>query len=102
MTAVTVLAWGSESQAPLINRAIAAYYRSRQSDPPGTPSGSMTFLGECAGKRYVVIRTLRRDVLGVYRVRNDGVLKRLVRWPADLAAPPTTAALSSSRADPTQ
>jgi hypothetical protein len=35
------------------------------------------------GKRYVVLRNTK-GVLAVYRVRNDGILKGLRRWPAAL------------------
>jgi hypothetical protein len=37
---------------------------------------------EEGGKAYVVLRASGGDVLAVYRVRIDGVLKRLRRWPA--------------------
>lgn len=49
----------------------------------------MTFLGEFKGRRYVVLRSVQQSVLIVYRVRNDGMLKHLVRWPQALgtAAP---------------
>lgn len=36
------------------------------------------------GRRYVVLRDGSIDVRAVYRVRNDGRLKRLKRWPAEV------------------
>lgn len=38
---------------------------------------------EVAGRQYIVLDNVR-GVLAVYRVRNDGRLKRLKRWPAEL------------------
>jgi hypothetical protein len=35
------------------------------------------------GKEYVVLHNVN-GILAVYRVRNDGVLKHLVRWPEEL------------------
>ncbi|MBK9685548.1 MAG: hypothetical protein IPQ21_11585 [Betaproteobacteria bacterium] len=36
------------------------------------------------GRRYVVLRDGSIDICAVYRVRNDGRLKRLKRWPAEV------------------
>jgi hypothetical protein len=47
---------------------------------PAQPSNS-SCVEQIAGKQYVVLRNVN-GVLAVYRVRNDGVLKRLKRWPA--------------------
>jgi hypothetical protein len=35
------------------------------------------------GRRYVVLQNVN-GVLAVYRVRHDGILKRLRRWPKDI------------------
>jgi len=35
--------------------------------------------------RYVVLRNVR-GVMAVYRLRDDGVLTRLKRWPSELAS----------------
>ena len=63
----------------LKRRALATYYRLRYGnfDMPFTPEPQVV---ELDGKRYVVIygNGIRREV---YRVRNDGVLRRLRRWP---------------------
>lgn len=67
----------------LTARAVAAYFRAEGWNPragqPGADSGEI----ERAGKRYVVLRNCN-DILAVYRIRNDGMLKRLKRWPAGL------------------
>lgn len=36
------------------------------------------------GRRYVVLRDGSIDICAVYRVRNDGRLKRLKRWPVEV------------------
>jgi hypothetical protein len=36
------------------------------------------------GKRYAVLRDNSGGVLVAYRVRNDGMLKKLKRWPVEL------------------
>lgn len=69
--------------AELLNRAIRAYYIATKKeggavDQPANDSG----IFKKVGKRYVVLRNVR-GVLAVYRIRNDGLLKRLKRWPAD-------------------
>ncbi|PWT82884.1 MAG: hypothetical protein C5B58_07465 [Acidobacteria bacterium] len=46
------------------------------------PSSGASGLQEIEEKRYVVLRNVN-SVLAVYRVRNDGILKRLRRWPAE-------------------
>ena len=69
---------------PLINRAFAAYFReaAREGYAPDQPA-STSHLCELDGKQYVVLHNVK-GVLAVYRVRNDGVLKGLRRWPAEL------------------
>lgn len=65
--------------ATLTRRAYAAYFRSGGSDQPNRASG----VQDAGGHAYVVLRTGHR-MLAVYRVRNDGVLKGLKRWPREL------------------
>jgi hypothetical protein len=48
-------------------------------DQPSNDSGEVSI----AGKNYVVLRNVR-GIMAVYRVRNDGALKRLKRWPEGL------------------
>jgi hypothetical protein len=69
----------------LTSRAMTAWFRAGRAagladpDQPANDSGPVVH----EGKRYVVLRNVR-GVLAVYRVRNDGVLKRLKRWPPEL------------------
>lgn len=69
----------SNADGDLIRRAFAAWFRNGGTDRPTNDSGVITH----GGKTYVVLQNLS-DVLAVYRVRNDGVLKRLRRWPSDV------------------
>lgn len=66
----------------LIRRAMAAYFRASHEAQPAQPSGNSS-VQDVAGKVYVVLRNVA-GVLKVYRVRNDGALKGLKRWPAEL------------------
>ena len=67
----------------LLRRAIAAYYRG--AGPGVMQPANTSSVDTVDGLHYVVLRNVR-GVLAVYRVRNDGVLKGLKRWPAELAA----------------
>lgn len=69
------------SSDDLIRRAYAAIYRSR-ADLPGVMIGRVA---EARDRRYVVISG-GGAILAVYRVRNDGMLKALKRWPRELEA----------------
>jgi hypothetical protein len=70
----------------LTRRAFAAYFRTAQQDgaaivdQPGNGSGPV----EHEGKTYVVLGNAR-GTLAVYRVRPSGQLKRLRRWPVEVA-----------------
>jgi hypothetical protein len=66
----------------LINRAFAAYFRSA-SEGHLQPSKSDSDIRTVNEKTYVVLRNVG-GILKVYRVRNDGMLKGLKRWPAEL------------------
>lgn len=63
----------------LIRRALAAYFRTGGTEQPAGGGD----LVEHDGMTYVVLRNVS-GILAVYRVRNDGILKRLKRWPAEL------------------
>jgi len=68
----------------LTRRAFAAYFKTGS---PGIDQPSRSSGVEQLGERYyVVLRGGRNDngICAVYRLRNDGVLKRLKRWPAEL------------------
>lgn len=64
----------------LLQRAMAAYFRGGGTDQPGRTESGVETVGEL---QYVVLRNVR-GVLAVYRVRNDGMLKGLKRWPKEL------------------
>jgi hypothetical protein len=68
-----------------IDRAMAAYYRAKRSPQEvyQQPSRSDSGAVEYAGKRYVVLANVN-GILAVYRIKVDGFLKRLRRWPAAL------------------
>ena len=65
----------------LVRRAFAAYFKFSDScpDQPSNTSGIETV----GGKDYVVLRNVN-GILAVYRIRNNGMLKGLKRWPAAL------------------
>jgi hypothetical protein len=68
-------------QGDPVDRAFAAYFRTgeRHAPIPSNRSGVI----EHKGKRYVVLENVN-GILAVYRIRNNGALKRLRRWPAVL------------------
>ena len=72
----------------LTRRACAAYFRSATRS--GVPSPDMPAGGgdvaEHDGKTYVVLSNAG-GTLAVYRVRTDGHLKELRRWPRAVAPP---------------
>ncbi|MGH3289146.1 MAG: hypothetical protein ACRDPD_31475 [Streptosporangiaceae bacterium] len=73
------------SDEQLTQRAFAAYFRSAAREGAHSPDQPASYSGveERGGKQYVVLRNVN-GVLAVYRVRNDGVLKGLKRWPPGL------------------
>lgn len=64
-----------------LDRAFAAYFRTEGARAAQPASNSA--VQEHAGKSYVVLRNTD-GVLAVYRILNDGALKRLRRWPTEL------------------
>ena len=66
-------------EADLLRRSMAAYFRTGGTDQPATPGDVI----EAGGKVYVRLSSVK-GTLAVYRVRNDGMLKRMKRWPASL------------------
>ena len=75
-----VLAVGFD-EGDVRRRAFAAWFRTGGTDQPSDDSGVV----EVEGKSYVALVNVR-GILAVYRVRNDGVLKRLKRWGAAVDA----------------
>ena len=67
---------GSFDEDDVIRRAFAAWFRGGGRDQPANTSS----VQEHGGKFYVELHNVN-GTLAVYRVRNDGVLKRLKRWP---------------------
>jgi hypothetical protein len=72
------------SDADLERRALAAYFRSGS---PGAildqPAGGGDVV-EHDGRLYVVLSNVR-GTLAVYRVRGSGALRRMKRWPREVA-----------------
>ena len=67
-------------------RAVTAYYRDarRAGREPDVPAGGGNVV-EHDGKRYVMLANVN-GTLAMYRVRRDGVLKRLRRWTPGIAS----------------
>jgi len=66
-------------------RALSAYFKAGknavgQLQQPGYPQIAKTE----DGKQYVVL-TNRHGILAVYRIRTDGILKGLKRWPEEIS-----------------
>lgn len=73
-----------ETDEGLIRRAIAAAAREAarlggEMIQPSKGSG----VQEVNGRKYVVLRNVA-GILAVYRVRTDGILKGMKRWPKEL------------------
>jgi hypothetical protein len=65
-------------------RALAAFYRSRSREgSPLQPHLGMSGVVEHNGRKYVVLINTSHT-LAIYRVKNDGLLRELKRWPKDL------------------
>lgn len=64
----------------LLRRAMAAYFRSGATQQPSNQSGVVLH----GGLKYVHLWS-GSETLAVYRVDTVGRLKRLKRWPRDLA-----------------
>jgi hypothetical protein len=64
-------------------RAYAAYFRFAKGHPVDQLAAALSGIEKCEGLEYVVLRDGSRT-LAVYRIKNDGHLHRLKRWPASL------------------
>ena len=65
--------------------AFAAYFKQAKQDgdpSPEEPANDSSVMS-ADGHDYAVLSNCN-GTLAVYRIRNDGVLKRLKRWPAEL------------------
>ena len=58
-------------------------FKHNEHTSPPQPNRSLSEIEKVGGKAYVVLRNIN-GVLAVYRIRNDGMLKGLRRWPAEL------------------
>ena len=67
------------------NRAMAAYFRAPSLALELRPQPNQTLSGEYEvnGKHYVLLANVN-GVLAVYRIKPDGFLRRLRRWPREL------------------
>lgn len=67
------------TEKTLVERAIAAHLRAGGRDQPSNDSDERVV----DGKTYVVLRNTN-GVLAVYKQRNDGTLRKVETWPAEL------------------
>lgn len=67
----------------IVRRAFVAWYSADEAQAPGHPSPAASHHVRVAGHEYVALRD-GHSLLAVYRLRNDGKLKRLRRWPREL------------------
>lgn len=63
----------------LTRRVLAPYFRTGGTEQPARSSGVL----ERGGKPYLVLNSAH-GILAVYRVSNEGMLRRMPRWPSDL------------------
>jgi len=65
-------------------RAIGAYFKAGKNAVGQQQIPSAQEMKTEDGKRYVVL-TNRHGILAVYRIRTDGILKGLKRWPEEIS-----------------
>lgn len=70
---------GKTDDLEMTTRAMAAWFRSGAAIQPANTSGGR----EHGGKKYVVLENANGP-LAVYRIKVDGFLKRLKRWPKEI------------------
>jgi hypothetical protein len=68
-------------EADLLRRAMGAWFRTGGTEQPANTSR----VTERKGLVYVILDNVTGP-LAVYRLRNDGMLKRLRRWPHEVTA----------------
>ena len=71
-----------DTDQALVDRAMAAYFRTESGTAQQPANNSDVYTLE--QKRYVVLRNINGP-LAVYRIRNDGILRRMRRWPKQIA-----------------
>jgi hypothetical protein len=77
--------WEPRPQSDYIRRAMAAYFRraGRTGRMPDQPNTALSWECDLDRRHYVVLANIN-GILAVYRVKSDGCLKRLRRWPKAL------------------
>jgi hypothetical protein len=63
----------------MLKRAVSAYFRYGEGELD-QPNAGISCIQNYNGKDYCILRNIR-GVLAVYRIKNDGFLKRLKRYP---------------------
>jgi hypothetical protein len=73
------------NEGEIVTRALHAYFTvaNRAGLNADQPSLKLCGMEDIGDKTYIVLRNSYRT-LAVYRLRNDNMLKRLKRWPAEL------------------
>ncbi|MBA2485856.1 MAG: hypothetical protein H0V35_07120 [Nitrospira sp.] len=70
-----------------LGRAFSAYYKGASTEDAAIqPGQGASTLETVANRTYVVLRNTH-GTLAVYRIRNEGILKRLRKWPKEIDAP---------------
>mgnify|MGYP001216166751 CR=1 FL=1 len=68
-------------QDDLLRRAVSAWFKHGKGYPlHEQPSASLSTVEEADGHTYIILRNVN-GIITVYRFKNNGVLKRLVRIP---------------------
>jgi hypothetical protein len=71
----------SNRDPELLIRTMSAYTRQRQDGILPLPGFNNSGVEEHNNLRYVVLRNATDEGIALYRVTNEGMLKRLKRWP---------------------
>ena len=75
--------WPGGEEEDYVRRAIAAFLRNAGPNELVPMPANTSSVQEHKGKFYVELHNVN-GTLAVYRIRNDGVLKRMKRWPLEV------------------
>ncbi len=78
---------GVEDDNDLLRRAFAAWFKDRRNGASPDQPSNLSAVEAHAGHWYAVLRGGRGSgdaPMAVYRLKNDGILRRLRRWPASI------------------
>ncbi len=76
--------YNEDQEEEIMARAFAAYYQYlRKGGYSETQPSNTSCVQDYNGKHYAVLENVN-GVLAVYRIKNDGYLKKLQRWPKEL------------------